>query len=291
MRPTALAWHGSLPRKGDVPWDEAQPRIRTSQVTIANTAAAPTDAESPYRARFRQGAILVPRMVLFVTTRHAGPFGAGAGRTPVKSRRSNQEKPPYKTMPSLAGTVEDQFIRDVHLGETIAPYRTLPPLQAVIPVDANHILTPDEIDDHDGLSHWWADVESAWEAGRKSSETQALPTHFDYHQQPSSQLPVPPHRVVYSKAGTTLAAARLDNPQAVIDHKLYWAAVDNPDEGRYLVAILNSTTLLQRVQPLQTRGLMGPRDFDKYVFHIPFPTYDPNNSHHRTLVTLGSSPW
>lgn len=286
---TARAWHGTLPRKGDIPWGQAKHRITTDTVMIADTSAAPSAEDSPYRTRFRQGAILVPRMALFVTTaRHAGPLGAGAGRTTVESVRSNQEKEPYKAMPSLTGTVEMEYVRDVHLGETIVPFRALKPRQAVLPVSHDHILTTEEIDDHEGLSRWWNDVETTWEAGRKTSESQSLLTRFDYHQQLSSQLPIPTHRVVYSKAGTTLAAARLNNDAAIVDHKLYWVSVASADEGRYLVAILNSATLLRRVQPFQTKGLMGPRDFDKYVFHVPFSTYDPDNQQHRTLVELAA---
>ena len=287
---SVLAWHGRLPRNGDVPWSQAQARVSTTTQTIADTSAAPSAAESPYRARFRQGAILVPRMALFVTTtRYAGPLGAGAGRIAVESLRSNQEKDPYKSMPSLTGTVEAKFVRDVHLGETIAAFRPLEPLQAVLPLTTGRILDQEEVDEHVGLSQWWSGVESAWEAGRKPNEKKALLERFDYHQQLSQQLRDPsPHRVVYSKAGTTLTAARLDDAGAVIDHKLYWCAVSSVDEGRYLTAILNSAILLRRVQPLQPKGLLGPRDFDKYVFHIPFPVYDSGLAQHRALVEVAA---
>lgn len=284
---TATAWHGRLARNGDIPWDRAAPHVTTTTTNVASTSTAPDAAESPYRARFRQGAILVPRMALLVTTDHrSAPFGAGAGRVTVQSMRTSQEKPPWKTMPSLSGTVETEFVRPVHLGETIAPYRALTPLQAVLPLGSDAILSPEEIDDHDALSRWWAGVETTWQTGRKASETKPLLERFDYHQQLSSQLPIPAHRVVYSASGTQLTAARLCDDQSVIEHKLYWARVESADEGRYLVAILNSATLLRRVQPFQAKGLLGPRDFDKYVFHIPFPLYDASNNGHRKLVDL-----
>lgn len=287
MPTQATAWHGKLPRGGDIVWPQAQPLVFTTATTIADTAQAPSAGEAPYRSRFRQGAILVPRMALFVTApQRLNPLGVGAGRVPVESYRTSQEKPPYKGMPSLHGTVEEQFVREVHLGETIAPYRPLTPRQAVLPLTTDRILTPEEIEDHDGLNSWWTEVETIWEAGRKPTETKPLRERFDYHQQLSSQLPVSRHRVAYSKAGNALAAARLEGDHSIIDHKLYWASAATADEARYLVAILNSATLLRRVQPLQTRGLMGPRDFDKYVFHIPFPLYDPTNPDHTRLVSL-----
>ena len=50
---------------------------------------------------------------------------------------------------------------------------------------------------------------------------------------------------------------------------------------RYLTAILNSDTLTQLVRPLQARGEHNPRHFDKYIFQLPIPLYDPGNPEHR----------
>ena len=91
---------------------------------------------------------------------------------------------------------------------------------------------------------------------------------------------------MYSKAGNRIAAARIADASAVIDHKLDWAAASGEDEAKYLVAILNSQVVLDRVKPLQALGLFGTRDFDKTVFHVPIPTYDPSNPAHSALVTV-----
>ncbi|MEU4377648.1 hypothetical protein, partial [Pseudonocardia alni] len=47
--------------------------------------------------------------------------------------------------------------------------------------------------------------------------------------------------------------------------------------------------LLELVRPLQGRGEHNPRDFDKYVFQIPFPLYDADNNHHQRIVDLAAS--
>ena len=72
----------------------------------------------------------------------------------------------------------------------------------------------------------------------------------------------------------------------MIEHKLYWAAASSMEEAQYLSAILNSATLTARVEPLQSRGAFGPRDFDLYVFHVPIPLFDPAD-----LRTLSSPSW
>lgn len=284
---TVESWEGRLRKSGDLPWSVASRHITQSVGTIADTSSAPNAAISPYRARFRQGAILVPRYLLFVDEKvGGGPFGAGAGRVLVESSRTNQEKAPWKSQPSLSGPVEQSIVRDVYLGENVAPFRLLAPRRAVLPLLHDRIMLPSEVAALAGLSKWWDEVERGWESGRKPSEKSPLLERFDYQAQLSSQLPPAVHRVVYSASGNTLAAARIEGSAAVIEHKLYWAAVATANEARYLLGILNSTCLLDRVRPLQTRGLFGARDFDKYVFHVPFPTYDPSNSDHRTVADV-----
>ena len=155
----------------------------------------------------------------------------------------------------------------------------------MIPVLADRIRLSD-IATSPGLNRWWENVESAWEGGRKESEKSPLLTRFDYQGQPSAQLPASAHRVVYSKSGNTSAAARLESTDALIDHQFYWAPVGSADEARYLVAILDSATLLERVRPLQTRGLLGARHFDKYVFFVPFDVFDSRKAEHAAIAQL-----
>jgi hypothetical protein len=93
--------------------------------------------------------------------------------------------------------------------------------------------------------------------------------------------------VVYAKAGNVLTAGRLvERELYVVDHKLYWVSVRSVAEGRFLEGILNSSTLLERVRPLQTQGLFGPRDFDKHIFDADIPVFDPSHERHLALVEL-----
>jgi hypothetical protein len=83
-----------------------------------------------------------------------------------------------------------------------------------------------------------------------------------------------------------LAAGRIDDPTSIIDLKLYWTAVSNIDEARYLVAVLNSQTVLDRVQPFQALGLFKGRDFDKNIFMVAIPTFDSASLDHTAIVDL-----
>ena len=110
---------------------------------------------------------------------------------------------------------------------------------------------------------------------------------FDYYKNLSSQFPGHQLRVAYSKAGNTLAAAVITDRQAIVDHKLYWAPVGSIEEGRYLCAVLNAPCYTVLVEPYQSRGAFGPRDFDKYVWVLPVPLFDASDRLHGALAELG----
>lgn len=273
-----------------IPW--SPPRRGVAATPLAPRSIAAIDAGaiavSPYDRMFRQGAILVPRMLLFVEPVPVGPLAPGAGRTEVRSARSSQEKAPWKSMPTVQGIVEDRFLTGVHLGETIAPFRHLGARLAVLPVNpVRGILTESGIANHSALAEWWAQVEGIWVEGRVASETGPLLSRMDYHGQLSAQFPIKPNRVVYTKSGNTLAAARLDDGDlSVVDHKLYWASCSSIQEAGFLTAILNSRTLLDQVAQYQAVGLFGARDFDKYVFQVGIPTFNPADALHQELAVL-----
>lgn len=282
---TTVAWHGRL-RPIDVPWHIAQARVTVTAGSVVALQSGEAFA-SEYAQQFRQGAIVVPRILLQVDTIPTveNPLGAGAGRVQVRSHVSTQAKAPWKSLQAIEGNVERRFVHDLLLGESIAPYRLLETAKTVLPLHRDRIMTEAEVAEPEGLSAWWSQVEDLWKKHRVPSEAAALLRRMDYHQQLTRQLPAAQWRVVYTKAGNSLAAARIAG-QGVVDHKLYWAAVSSEAEGRYLVAVLNSATLLARVRPLQSRGLFGPRDFDKNVFRVPIPTYSEGDERHRQLVAL-----
>jgi len=107
----------------------------------SNDPVAAFEVGSPYAPRFTQGATLVPRFLVLVDQPPAGPLGAGAGRVAVRSRRSSNEKTPWKTLPDLTGTIEQQFLRPVFVGDTVLPFRVRPAATGVIPWDGTRLET------------------------------------------------------------------------------------------------------------------------------------------------------
>lgn len=285
---TTDVWRGSFPR-ADIPWSEASKKIsRTPGEVVALNSTDDLPA-SPYKSIFRNGAVLYPRVLLFVNEVAAGPLGTGAGRLAVESMRTTQEKTPWKELPSLTGRVETGFIHPVYLGETIAPFLNLARRRAVLPFRSgdSKILPKSEVAEYPGLANWWDAAESTWDENKVDGDEDDFITRIDYHRQLSAQLPLAPLRVVYTASGNTLAASLIRDADAVIEHKLYWCPVSSEAEGHYLCAIINSVMVLERVKPLQALGLFGGRDWDKNIFAAVFPTFDPANDLHAKIAGLG----
>jgi SAM-dependent methyltransferase len=278
-------WAGRLPGR-NVSWTRAEPHLMRTDAGIAVARDAP---QSLYQSRFSQGATFIPRFLTLVEDAPTSPIGVAAGRRAVRSLRTANEKAPWKTMHELRGTIESEFVRPVHLGATILPFRALEPLLGIVPWDGTRLLdgTDDRIDLYPGLADWYRRAEALWEANR-SSDRLSLLDRLDFRRGMTLQFPTPPHRVVYTKGGQYLAAARIEDQRTVIDHKLYWATASSVDEAQYLTAVLNSSELTRLVAPLQARGEHNPRDFDKQVWQLPIPIFDNAVALHVELAELAA---
>ncbi len=285
---------GALPRQvtsytGTLPRRDATP-AQAAQYLTHSPAPWPTGGEltggSAYREKFRQGATLVPRMLCLVEeVTSVGMLGSAADAPIVQSRRTRQEKPPWKSLPSLQQQMEKQFVRPVYLGESVAPYRLLQPVDGIIPWDTDEKRLLDaQAAQQSGYPHlgaWLTEAERLWDT--KSAGRMSLIERWDYHRELSAQFPTPSVRVVYATSGTLPAAVVLSDREAVLQHTLYWAATGKR-EAHYLTAILNSETARSRVAAMQARGQWGARHFAKIMFELPIPLFNVNDPLHRELA-------
>lgn len=271
-------------RRGESSLGQVEPHLerRAGRITIS------TGANSPYRSRFRQGAIFSPRLCFFVERRAAGPLGAVAGRTPIVSSRSVNEKQPWRGLPSIEGVVEDQFVRPMYSGENLLPYRIADPLLALVPaVEGRLLRTDDEMALYPGLADWWRRTEALWNDHRQNEEL-SLIEQLDWMGKLSSQLPPPRLRVIYNSSGMHVAAAKLCDPRGVLNNKLYWCAARSEQEADYLCAVLNSPVTTEFVRPLMSYG-KDERDVHKHVWKLPIPEFDPATPALARLSELGAS--
>lgn len=276
-------WNGRLPR-GNPSADVALAAITR---TGPGTGSADVGPVSPYATRFTQGATLVPRVLAIVEDAPISGFGPGAGRRAVRSLRAPAEKEPWKSLPSMTGSVDVQFVRSLLVGDSVLPFRLQDSPSTVVPLLGSTMLRggDDRLDLYPGLAEWWRRAEVVWKDNRSSPRLD-LADRFDFRHGLSHQAPAGEHRIVYTASGKYLAAAYVADQRAIIEHSLYWANVATRDESRYLTAVLNADQTTERVRPLQARGQHNPRHFDMYPWWLPIPAYDAGSALHVDLVAL-----
>ena len=294
---TALA--GSVER-----WEGA-----TGSANVARVPSAITDTSvsgsSPYEQRSRNGATVFPRCLFFVNeTENAAIVQAGQTIT-VNPRRGSQDKVPWRDLDLAAiteQTVERSHLYDLHLGETVVPYATLEPLKAILPVKRSEHEIPADASGPGGIHLGglerrmrgrWHIINNIWETDKAPANRRSLLENLDYMHKLSSQLRWEqqsggrPVRVAYNQSGAPIASLVEDNT-AIIDYTLYWIACKNIDEAHYILAIINSQALYDRVEPLMAKGQFGARHLQKHLWKLPIPEFDAENALHARVSDAGA---
>ncbi len=277
---TASSFSGELPSRD--PTEAQASRALTSKAVPWPTASE--SSNSGYASKFRQGATVVPRSLFVVIKSASGRFGSSPDAPIVESRKNSQEKEPWKSLPPLSQPVEKEFLRQLYLGESLAPFRLLDPALAIIPWSkSDGLLSADRARERgfSNLAGWMKDAEDLWAAHGRTKIS--LQERLDYFGGLSTQMPPAKLRVIYSASGTLPAAARLQNSSSIVEHKLYWAECDSEEEANFLVAVINSETLRSKIAPDQSRGQWGARDFDKLLINS-IPEFDSGNALHNALA-------
>jgi hypothetical protein len=250
---------------------------------------------SPYRARFKQGATIVPRRFFFVERAVGGRLGQNPAAPRVRGKTGPLDKRPWSTVEPPNGPIEAEFLRPVLLGETIAPFRVLTAATCVVPVRGREVLDSRSAADA-GFRHlatWLRDTEAKWAANASQRVDRtlrmSLRQRIDHMRGLSSQLPTPATRVVYAKAGTLFAAGVLTDVQTLVDHMAYWAPARSMAEAQYLTALLNSETARLLIAPMQPKGQGGARHFDNLIWELPIPEYDRRIEPHRDLAAAAAT--
>ena len=281
--------------------EAGSPNVRRTRAGITDTSEV---GESPYAGYSRNGATIFPRVLFFVNeTENRAVIRAG-GTITVNPRRGPYDKPPWKTLDLndiSEQTIESAHVYDVHLGETVVPYATLPPLKAVLPVRRGEDSIPTDADGVGGIRlggldrrmrQRWQTVSGLWEENKARANRLNLLGQLDYIRKLSSQLEwmkdakERPVRVVYTSSGVPTAAIVHDD-EAFVENVLFWTACKDVQEANYLLAIINSNALYEAVAPMMAKGQFGARHLHKHLWKLPIPEFDANDSLHVSISDAG----
>ena len=262
--------------------------------------------DSPYAGLSRNGATIFPRVLFFVNETTNTAVVQAAPTITVNPRRGSQDKVPWKDLdltPIIGQTVEDSHLFTVHLGETIAPYVTLEPLKALLPLRRGDAVIPADQNGPGGIRlgalerrmrERWRTVCRLWEDNRAPTNRLKLLEQLDYLHKLSSQLEWQQGavkgqvRVVYSKSGKPTAAILYDKA-VLVENVLFWIPCKDIEEAHYLLAIINSEALKAAVEPLMTKGQFGARDLHKRLWKLPIPEFNPSQELHTMIAEAGAT--
>ena len=200
-------------------------------------------------------------------------------------------------------TVEAAHVFDVHLGETIAPYVTLRPLQAAVPLRRGEFRVATADNGVGGVQvgrlsqrmrDRWRTVSRLWEGNRSAANKMNLSAQLDYYGKLSSQLEWRQNpgdrqlRVAYNQSGTPTAALIQGN-ESLVDYTLFWITCADSQEANYLLAIINSQALYEAVASLMPKGQFGARHLEKHLWNLPIPEFDSGNPLHLQTSQAGEA--
>ena len=277
--------------------------MRRTQSGLVDTLAT---ALSPYDRYARRGADVFPRCLFFITeTKNTAIIKAGQTVT-VNPRRGAQDKAPWRNLDLTAiteQTIETRHLHNVFLGESLIPYGTLEPLQALLPVRRGEYEIPTDAGGPGGvrlgglermMRGRWQTISQLWEQNKGRGSRLNLAGTLDYLHKLSSQLAWQRHggsrlvRVIYPEAGQPTASI-INDSDAIVDKSLYWITCKDIQEANYLLAIINSLTLYEAVQPLMSKGQFGARHLQKHLWKLPIPEFDGSDLLHREIAEAGEA--
>ena len=277
--------------------------VRRGRSGITDTSVG---GDSPYAGYSRQGASIRPRCLFFGNeTENTAIVQAGQTIT-MNPRRGSQDKAPWRNLDLTAiteQTIESRHVYDVYLGETVVPYATLEPLQAILPVRQDEYQLPTDANGPGGIRLGglerrmrgrWQTINRLWEDNKAPANKLNLLENLDHYGKLSSQLTWQreqggrPIRVVYVAAGQPTAAL-MTSDSGLVDERLYWVTCKDIQEANYLLAIINSDALYEAVTPLMSKGQFGARDLHKQLWKLPIPEYDNSDPLHREIAEAGAA--
>lgn len=274
----AQIWAGQLSTR-DSPWDTVADKFTVSEsvakvIWMGSRCALSTESgassetrSSVYAKVFRQGATIVPRSFFFTVEGLDGtPEVERLYHVMTDEESAADSKKPWQGI-RLKGNVEGRFLFCTALSRQVLPFCLLSPSPVVLPIEqANgklYTMTPESMKrkGYREAAKWMESAESIWKARRGAKTSHTLTEWLDYSGKLTAQSPRSAHLVLYNAAGTNVSATYCDRRildlPFVVEHKLYWAALETPEEAHYLTSVLNSATVNLVIKPFQSTGLLG----------------------------------
>ena len=290
---TKVRWYYSLLTKNS----------KTTRSALTQERYVNSNGSSPYAARFKQGATIVPRNFYFIEidqVYEGDPKEYKELR--VKSLVLPEAKAPWKSL-TIARRIEPKFLYRTALSKNLVPFAMVNPLRVLLPIliteekgmKTIQLLTAHQLL-YEGFNQtcaWFEKAEAFWEKYKtERSRDISLYEWLNWQNKLTEQNLNTRYLVLYTASATDACAAVIDrkklDSEFIVESVCYWYATSNRREAHYLASFLNSRAANNKIKDFQARGLFGERHVHKKILDLPFPLYDSKNELHLKLADLGA---
>jgi hypothetical protein len=231
-----------------------------------------------YQSRFRQGASLVPRNLLFIEI-----IEKKGNLIQIKPAETIQNKK-YRTWEFDAyknAEVEEQYIFKVAKSTGIMPFHYEMSDWAFLPLNIEthnfSIVSPK------AATHLCYLEQIYSENMKEGAEIKSLLKRLDYGHALSDSRQLTPFKIIYGGIGSIVKAAIL-RENFIIDTSLYYYLPESEEEAYYLLGFLNSELVTQYVKKVGSTGANGSlRNIHKHPLDLSLPNFDLNKKTHIDL--------
>ncbi len=248
---------------------------------------------SYYHKKFRQGASIVPRNLLFIDTLSKNEEKSISSITPSSSIQSKM----YSSWDFRAyeqADVESEYIFSLAKSTGMLAYHYLEPYSVFLPLE---IRSPESSEKNfigephkSKAKQHYLKLEEIYTSHKKSgAKIQTLKDRIDYGHALSDPKQMKSFKIIYAGIGSRVKAALLHS-QKIIDTSLYYYCPKSKDEGYYLLGYLNSNVLTHQLKLVGSTGANGSlRNIHKHPLHFHLPQYDSSNPTHKEIVDFARS--
>ena len=233
---------------------------------------------SPYKAKFFQGATLVPKSLVFFKIDKRNDNFLEISSDPGIIVRAKKVWL-YKFQKKL---IENKFGFKSFLNKDLIPFYIKELKNVFLPVSRSLQWDEKLLIDNPKASNFYTEINNFYKKNKKgTSDINSLFLNLNYWNKLTKQANNKQYIIVYNASGSHLKSAVIDNEEQgiVICSENYYFSTDSLNEAHYLSAIFNSPVLSKNIKLIKSS-----RHIHKRPFSFPIPLYDNNNDIHRKLA-------
>jgi hypothetical protein len=233
---------------------------------------------SPYKAKFFQGATLVPRsLVFFKTDEISDNFLEISSDTQMSKRSKTVWK--YNFQKKF---IERKFGFKSFLNKDLIPFFIKEFKNVFLPVNSSLKWDKNLLNDNPKAQSFYKEINNFYKKNKKTtSNIDTLFLNLNYWNKLTKQAKNRQYIVVYNASGSRVKSAVIDNEdiRIIICSENYYFSTNSLNEAHYLCAIFNSPVISKNIKLIKSS-----RHIHKRPFSFPIPLYDIDNDSHRKLA-------